>query len=34
MEDGVVCFSKDDKAALVVSVGMGKGSYAVQIWSN
>jgi len=34
MEDGVVCFSKDDKASLVVSVGMGKGSYAVQIWSN
>jgi hypothetical protein len=34
LEDGVVCFSKDDKATLVVSVGMGKGSYAVQIWSN
>jgi len=34
MEDGAVCFSKDDKATLVVSVGMGKGSYAVQIWSN
>jgi hypothetical protein len=34
LEDGAVCFSKDDKATLVVSVGMGKGSYAVQIWSN
>jgi hypothetical protein len=34
LEDGAVCFSKDDKASLVVSVGMGKGSYAVQIWSN
>lgn len=34
MEDGAVCFSKDDKATVVVSVGMGKGSYAVQIWSN
>ena len=29
-----MCFSKDDKATVVVSVGMGKGSYAVQIWSN
>jgi len=34
LEDGAVCFSKDDKATLVVSVGMGKGSYAIQIWSN
>jgi hypothetical protein len=34
MEDGAVCFSKDDKANVVVSVGMGKGSYALQIWSD
>ncbi|HEY3820783.1 MAG TPA: hypothetical protein VGL81_26650 [Polyangiaceae bacterium] len=34
LEDGAVCFSKDDKASVVVSVGMGKGSYAVQIWGN
>jgi hypothetical protein len=34
LEDGAVCFSKDDKASVVVSVGMGKGTYAVQIWSN
>jgi hypothetical protein len=34
LEDGAVCFSKDDKASVVVSVGMGKGSYAVQVWSN
>jgi hypothetical protein len=34
MEDGAVCFSKDDKASVVVSVGMGKGSYAAQIWAN
>jgi hypothetical protein len=34
LEDGAVCFSKDDKASVVVSVGMGKGSYAVQLWSN
>jgi hypothetical protein len=34
LEDGAVCFSKDDKASAVVSVGMGKGSYAVEIWSD
>ena len=34
LEDGAVCFSKDDKASVVVSVGMGKGSYAVQVWSD
>lgn len=33
-EDGAVCFKKDDKASVVVSVGMGKGAYAVQIWSD
>jgi hypothetical protein len=34
LEDGAVCFSKDDKATVVVSVGMGSGTYAVQIWSD
>lgn len=34
LEDGAVCFSKDDKASLVVSVGMGKGNYALQVWSD
>ncbi len=34
LEDGGVCFSKDDKATVVVAVGMGKGNYAVQIWSD
>ena len=34
MEDGAICFSKDDKASIVVAVGMGKGDYAVQIWSD
>jgi hypothetical protein len=33
-EDGAVCFSKDDKASVVVSVGMGSGTYAVQVWSD
>ena len=34
LEDGAVCFSKDDKATAVVAVGMGKGAYAVEIWSD
>jgi hypothetical protein len=34
LEDGAVCFGKDDKASVVVSVGMGKGAYAVQLWSD
>jgi hypothetical protein len=34
LEDGAVCFSKDDKATAVVAVGMGKGSYAVEIWGD
>jgi hypothetical protein len=34
MEDGAICFSKDDKASVVVSVGMGSGTYAVELWSD
>jgi hypothetical protein len=34
LEDGAVCFTKDDKASVVVSVGMGSGAYAVQIWTD
>jgi hypothetical protein len=34
LEDGAVCFTKDDKASVVVSVGMGSGAYAVQIWGD
>jgi hypothetical protein len=35
LEDGAVCFTVDDpKASVVVSVGMGGGNYAVQIWSD
>lgn len=33
-EDGAVCFSKDDAATIVMSVGMGSGSYAVQVWGD
>jgi hypothetical protein len=35
LEDGAVCFTVDDpKATVVVSVGMGGGNYAVQVWSD
>jgi hypothetical protein len=34
LDDGAACFAKDDKASVVVSVGMGSGVYAVQIWSD
>jgi hypothetical protein len=34
LEDGEVCFTKDDKASVIVSVGMGSGAYAVQIWQD
>ena len=33
-EDGEVCFRQDDPATVVVSVGMGQGSYALQIWGD
>jgi hypothetical protein len=34
-EDGAVCFSKDDKASVVVTLDApGKGSFALQIWSD
>ena len=33
-EDGAVCFQKDDAATVVISVGMGKGTYAIQVWSD
>jgi hypothetical protein len=31
---GAVCFATDDHASVVVSVGMGGGEYAVQIWQD
>ncbi len=34
LEDGAVCFSKDDKASVVVSVGMGSGTFAAQVWGD
>jgi hypothetical protein len=33
-EDGAVCFQKDDHASIVVSVGMGSGVFAVQVWQD
>ncbi len=34
LEDGAVCFSEADDATIVVSVGGGEGSYALQVWSD
>jgi len=34
LEDGEVCFRQDDQASVVVSVGTGQGSYALQIWGD
>ena len=34
LEDGAVCFSKDDKATVVISVGMGSGAYTVELWTD
>ncbi len=34
LEDGAFCFKEADNAVIVVSVGEGKGTYAVQIWSD
>ena len=34
LEDGAVCFKVDDSAQIIVAVGAGKGSYALQVWSD
>jgi hypothetical protein len=34
VEDGAFCFKEADNAVIVVSVGEGKGAYAVQIWAD
>ena len=34
LEDGAICFKEADSATVVVSVGMGKGSYALEIWKD
>ncbi len=33
-EDGAICFNVADAAVIVVSVGLGKGSYAAEVWSD
>ena len=33
-EDGAVCFKEADAASIVVSVGLGSGTYAVQVWED
>jgi len=32
--DGAVCFKEADSATIVVSVGLGKGTYAIQVWKD
>lgn len=34
LEDGAVCFKEADSATVVVSVGLGKGTYALEIWKD
>jgi len=34
LEDGAVCYTESDASTVVVSVGMGKGAYAVQVWGD
>jgi len=34
LEDGAFCFNENDNATLVLSVGEGKGNWALQIWSD
>lgn len=34
LEDGAVCFKEADSAKVIVSVGGGKGKYALQVWSD
>jgi hypothetical protein len=33
-EDGAVCFKAADDATVVVSIGAGKGGYAIQLWGD
>ena len=33
-EDSVVCFKESDNASIMVSVGQGSGTWALQIWSD
>lgn len=34
LEDGAVCFQQADNATIVVSVGLGKGTYAIEVWKD
>jgi len=34
LEDGAVCYTESDASTVVVSVGMGSGAYAVQVWGD
>jgi hypothetical protein len=34
LDDGLVCFKVADAATVIVSVGLGKGTYALEIWKD
>ena len=34
IEDGAFCFTETDNAVVIVSVGQGKGNFAVQFWGD
>jgi hypothetical protein len=34
LEDGALCYTESDASTVVVSVGMGSGAYAVQVWGD
>jgi hypothetical protein len=34
LEDGAICFKEADGATIVVSVGLGKGTYALEVWRD
>jgi len=34
LDDGAVCFKDHDAASIVVSVGRGGGTYALQVWAD
>ena len=34
LDAGAICFTQDDAATLVVSVGDGSGAFAVELWGD
>jgi hypothetical protein len=34
LEDGAICFKEADGASIIVSVGLGRGTYALEVWRD